>query len=99
MEIVIADPGVGFKESLRNRDAQLDDLSAIKLGLQGITGRVGEKRGNGLKLVQEWTIGTYHGCVRIHSGAGLVIVDDSGTHGKDVNKILGTLASFVVTYN
>src|SRR5436305_863822 len=31
------------------------DIEAIKLGLAGNTGRVGEIRGNGLKLIQQWT--------------------------------------------
>ena len=48
---------------------------------------------------QDWTINKFNGIVRIHSGNGLVIVDKDGIQSRVVNKILGTLASFVVTYN
>ena len=98
IEVVIADPGVGFKRSLQLRDPNLTDINAIKLGLRGITGRIGEKRGNGLKLVQNWTINKFNGIVRIHSGNGLVIIDKNGEQSRIVNNILGTLASFLVTY-
>lgn len=99
IEVAIADPGVGFKASLRSRDSNLSDIEAIELGLKGISGRVGEKRGNGLKLVQDWTINKLNGIVKIHSGNGLVTVDKNGTQSRMVNKISGTLASFVVTYS
>jgi len=99
IEMVVADSGVGFKKSLQLRNPNLNDVEAIKLGLQGITGRVGENRGNGLKLIQDWTINKFNGIVKIQSGSGLVIVDKDGVRSRTVNKILGTLASFVVIYN
>ena len=98
LEMVVADPGIGFRQSLRTVDPNLSDLEAIKLGLEGRTGRVGEKRGNGLILIQDWVINKFNGTVRIHSGSGLVTVDKRGTKSRNVNNILGTLAGFVITY-
>lgn len=99
IEVVVADSGVGFKESLKLRDPNIkNDIEAIKLGLSGITGRVGEDRGNGLKLIQDWTINKFSGIVKIHSGKGLVIVDKEGKKEKEVFNILGTIASFIINY-
>lgn len=75
-----------------------NDIEAIKLGLAGNTGRVGEARGNGLKVIQQWTIQNLAGCVMIHSGNGLVIVDKTGMKESKVNKILGTVAQFMINY-
>lgn len=80
-------------------DPPLNDIEAIKMGLRGITGRIGERRGNGLRIVQEWTINQLNGLLRIHSGNGLVVVDKNGQKEHSVNTILGTLAEFVVLYN
>lgn len=100
IEVVVADPGVGFLGSLKLAKPDLvDDIEAIRLGLQGVTGRVGEKRGNGLKLIQRWTIEDFKGILRIHSGSGLVEVDHTGTKATSVSKTLGTLAELVVFYN
>jgi len=96
--MVVADPGIGFRQSLSTVDPNLTDVEAIKLGLQGYTGRVGEKRGNGLKLIQDWTINKFDGAVRIHSGNGLVVADKEGIRDKHVNPILGTLAGFMIKY-
>lgn len=99
IEIAIGDPGVGFYESLRVRFPDMkNDIEAIKLGLAGNTGRLGEIRGNGLKLIQNWTIQNFSGKVMIHSGNGLVTVDKSGMKEVTVNKILGTVAQFVINY-
>ncbi len=99
IEVVIADAGVGFLGSLHNAFPDLlRDTDAIKKGLEGYTGRIGEKRGNGLKLVQRWTITNFHGTLFIRSGAGLVQVDEDGAQEQDVPKILGTLAQFVLYY-
>jgi len=100
IEALVADPGIGFFGSLRGiePDPPLTDIDAIKLGLQGISGRVGERRGNGLLLIQDWTINQFNGIIRIHSGSGLVVVDKNGQKESNVNKILGTLAEFVVLY-
>jgi anti-sigma regulatory factor (Ser/Thr protein kinase) len=57
IEIAVGDPGVGFYGSLKTAFPDItNDIEAIKLGLTGHTGRVGEVRGNGLKLIQQWTI-------------------------------------------
>lgn len=99
IEVLVADPGVGFLGSLKELPNKPDnDVEAIKLGLSGITGRVGEKRGNGLKTIQNWTINEFNGIIRIQSGNGLVRVDKDGIKEKVVNKILGTLAELVVYY-
>jgi len=99
VEVVVADPGVGFLKSLKVADPLLNnDIDAIKLGLSGVTGRTGERRGNGLRIIQEWTIDKFDGIVKIHSGSGLVIVSKDGQETKTVFPILGTLASFVVKY-
>lgn len=99
IEVVVADPGIGFRGSLMARDPLIaSDVDAIKLGLSGVTGRVGEPRGNGLRVIQDWTINKFAGIVRIHSGTGLVIVDESGQRAKEVLPIIGTLASFVLKY-
>lgn len=99
IEIVVGDPGIGFKESLKVAFPNLkDDLSAIKKGLAGFTGRVGENRGNGLKLIQEWTLKNFSGNVIIQSGEGLVIVNQKGISEHKVPKILGTVASLMINY-
>jgi len=99
IEVVVADPGIGFRGSLRVVNPDLvSDIEAIKLGLSGVTGRIGEPRGNGLKVIQDWTINKFDGIVKIHSGSGLVVVDKNGQHTQTVFPVLGTLASFVVRY-
>jgi len=99
IEVVVADPGVGFAGSLKNiENPPKNDSEAIKLGLQGVTGRIGEPRGNGLKLVQDWTINKFNGIIMIHSGNALIEVSRDGVKEKSVPKILGTLAEFVVLY-
>ena len=99
-EVVVADPGIGFLGSLKPSNPSLkDDSEAILLGLSGVSGRVGEKRGNGLKVMQDWTLNRFDGTVRIQSGGGLVVVDKNGKHTSSVGPILGTLVSFVVKYN
>ncbi|MBU4204948.1 hypothetical protein KKE19_03550 [Patescibacteria group bacterium] len=100
IEVVVADPGVGFQSSLRLAEpSPNNDIDAIKLGLSGVTGRIGEPRGNGLRVIQEWTIEKFDGIVKIHSGTGLIVVDKNGQNEKTVFPILGSLTSFVVKYN
>lgn len=100
IEIVVADPGVGFLKSLKLAKPDLNsELEAIKLGLTGVTGRVGEKRGNGLITIQDWTINQFSGIVHIHSGNGLVTIDKNGEKEKEVDRILGTLAGLELVYN
>jgi len=99
IEMIVADAGVGFLGSLQNAFPDLQtDIAAIKKGLEGNTGRIGEKRGNGLKTIQQWTIGNFHGVITIHSGSGLVQVDEHGIEEKEVAPIVGTLAQFVIYY-
>ncbi len=98
IEVVVGDPGVGFLESLRAAFPKLENnIEAIKTGLEGHTGRIGEPRGNGLLMIQSWTKEYFSGKVMIHSGDGLVIVNKNIESYK-VNKILGTLAQFVIYY-
>jgi hypothetical protein len=100
IEISVGDPGVGFYGSLKAAFPNMgSDIEAIKLGLAGNTGRIGEIRGNGLKLIQQWTIQNFCGKVMIHSREGLVTVAKAGMKEYTVNKILGTLAQFVINYN
>lgn len=100
IEVVVADPGVGFQRSLQlAKPFPKNDIEAIKLGLSGVTGRIGEPRGNGLRVIQEWTIGKFYGIVKIHSGNGLVVVDKNGQTERVVFPILGSLTSFVVKYS
>lgn len=99
IEVVVADPGVGFLNSLKLAKPELNNsIDAIKEGLRGVSGRIKEDRGNGLKLIQDWTINKFDGTVRIHSGDGLVVVDKNGQSAKNVPSILGTLTELVVVY-
>jgi len=97
IEVAVGDPGIGFLGSLRARFPHInDDVEAIKLGLRGNTGRIGEDRGNGLGFVQRWTIDDLYGNLMIHSGNGLVEIGKNGIKKSNVNKILGTIAQFVI---
>ena len=99
IECVIADAGVGFLGSLRAAFPTLDgDIEAIRKGLEGYTGRIGESRGNGLKTIQNWTVNKFHGIVNIHSGKGLIQVDQDGIQTREVIPTLGTMAQFVLYY-
>ena len=100
LEMVVGDPGVGFLGSLKNAFPELHhDVEAIVKGLEGNTGREGEKRGNGLKLIQDWVINNFSGYLTIHSKSGLVVVDRTGREKKEVFEILGTIVQFVIYYN
>ncbi|MEI8175083.1 MAG: hypothetical protein WCG28_03990 [bacterium] len=100
IEVVVADAGVGFLGSLKNAYPDLmGDIEAIKKGLEGYSGRIGENRGNGLRLVQKWTIKNFHGILFIRSGAGLVQVDEDGCQSQEVAKVVGTNAKFVIYYS
>ncbi len=99
IDIAVGDPGVGFYGSLKAAFPEIKtDLDAIRKGLEGNSGRIGETRGNGLRIIQQWTIQNFFGKVMIHSGNGLVIVSNRGMKEYTVNKILGTLAQFVINY-
>ncbi|MBD3366044.1 hypothetical protein GF360_01735 [candidate division WWE3 bacterium] len=100
LEIVVMDFGVGFKKSLSSVFPKIkDDLAAIEKGLQGISGRVGETRGNGLKLIQKWTLNNFSGNLVIHSGAGLAIVSKKRMVKRKVPKITGTIVKLMLFYN
>lgn len=99
VEVVVSDPGIGFFGSLRNAYPELEtSLEAIKKGLTGFTGRVGEERGNGLRLIQNWTKIYFSGKIMIHSGSGLVVVKEDKMEEFEVNKILGTIVQLVLYY-
>jgi len=99
IEMIIADAGVGFMGSLRGAFPDLkSDVEAIKKGLSGHSGWIGVRRGNGLQTVQRWTIDNFHGALTIHSGNGLVQVDEHGIEARETVPILGTLAQFVLQY-
>jgi len=99
IEFAIGDPGIGFLGSLKaNYPGLNDDLSAIKQGLAGNTGRINERRGNGLQFVQRWTLTNFRGKVSIHSGEGLVIIDQDGITEFKVNRILGTIVQIMLYY-
>lgn len=99
IEFVIGDPGVGFLGSLKTAFPNLkNDTEAIKKGLAGNTGRIGEKRGNGLRYIQSWTIQNFSGRLTIHSGNGVIEVDKDKIYEHNDIKILGTLAQFVIYY-
>src|SRR5206468_405401 len=53
--IVIADRGLGVRTTIQRAvSGTLSDLAALQLAfLRRISGRVGERRGNGLKFVRE----------------------------------------------
>lgn len=99
IQFTIGDPGIGFLGSLKSAYPELkNDCEAIKKGLSGYSGRIPEKRGNGLKWVQNWTLNNFSGKLAIHSGACLVEVDKDGMKEWPVNKITGTLAQFMIYY-
>ncbi len=99
IQVAIGDPGIGFLGSLKAAFPNLKtDIEAIKKGLGGNTGRIGELRGNGLKLIQRWTIDNFSGKLAIQSGEGLAIVDENGITEAKRNKILGTLAQLMIYY-
>lgn len=99
MEFTIGDPGIGFFGSLKARFPQINsDIEAIELGLAGNTGRIDEKRGNGLKFIQGWTINNFSGTIYIHSGSGKVKIDESGIKAEETFKILGTMVQIMLYY-
>lgn len=99
VEVAVGDPGVGFRASLRNAFPDLpNDVEAIKKGLAGFTGRIGEKRGNGLRVIQHWTVDNFSGTLHIRSGSGLVRVDKTGIASAEVGSYLGTAAQLTLSY-
>lgn len=99
IQVVVGDPGVGFLGSLKSAFPEIKtDNDAIKAGLKGNTGRVGEKRGNGLLSVLNWTLKEFRGNVSIHSGKGFVIVDKDGVKDENVKSILGTIVQVIIKY-
>ncbi|MFA6106276.1 MAG: hypothetical protein WC745_01240 [Patescibacteria group bacterium] len=99
IQIVVGDPGVGFLGSMRPAFPELSsDLEAIEKGLSGFTGRIDERRGNGLRLIQEWTIKNFYGTLSIQSGTGLINVSAKGMKKTEVKPILGTMAQLMIEY-
>lgn len=100
LEIVVADPGIGFKQSLHRKDPNLkDQIEAIKLALQkGVSGRIEEDRGNGLKYVQDWTFNELSGMIKIQSYDGLVIANKKEMKSQAVPSILGTIVGVKISY-
>lgn len=99
VEVAVGDPGVGFRVSLHNAFPDIsNDVEAIKKGLAGFTGRVGEKRGNGLKVIQHWTVDNFSGTLTIRSGNGLVRVSRAGIESTEVGYNFGTTAQLVLNY-
>lgn len=81
LEIVVVDLGVGFYESLKAHEpTPTSEQEAIIMGLNGVTGRVGEKRGNGLRTIRAWMKQYYRGKLRIQSGNGVVEVENEAIH-------------------
>lgn len=97
LHVIVADFGAGFLTSLQSAYPELrNDVEAIQKGLKGYTGRIGEKRGNGLTTIQSWTIDKFHGTLSIHSGAGLASVDADGVDTRTVFGIRGTIAQLSI---
>jgi len=100
IEVAIGDPGIGFRGSLAAAFPKLkSDVEAIRTGLAGNSGRVGETRGNGLRLIQQWTIQNFSGALMVQSGDGLVIVRKGQIEDRTVQRIVGTLTQFVIHYS
>jgi hypothetical protein len=100
IQVVIADFGSGFLASLQSAYPEIqDDISAIKKGLAGFTGRIGEQRGNGLITIQNWTVDKFRGTLSLHSGKGLASVSASGVQTRDVPDVRGTIAQLMIEDN
>jgi len=99
IQVAVGDPGVGFLGSLKAAFPELSsDIEAIKKGLGGNTGRIGEVRGNGLRIIQSWTIDNFSGMLAILSGEGFVQVEKDRMMEKKANKVLGTVAQIMIYY-
>jgi len=99
LEFTIGDTGMGFSGSLKARFPNLkNDIEAILLGLAGNTGRIDEIRGNGLRIIRSWTIDNFRGNIYIHSGNGLVKIDEEGIKFEETFKIIGTIVQVMLYY-
>ena len=99
IQVAVGDPGVGFLGSLKAAFPELtNDIEAIKKGLGGNSGRIGEVRGNGLRIIQSWTIDNFSGMLSIHSGEGFVSAEKNRMSEKKANRILGTVAQIMIYY-
>jgi len=98
LKITVADPGIGFKASLHRKDPNLkSEAEAIKLALEkGVSGRIEEKRGNGLKFIQDSTFQIFSGVVLIQSYDGLVIRREDKFRSGTVNPILGSVVNLTL---
>lgn len=90
LEIVVVDLGVGFKASLsRHTPSPKSETEAILMGLRGESGRIGEKRGNGLRTIVSWLKQYYKGMLRIQSAEGVVVVEDDTIQRQTNEAIIG----------
>lgn len=100
LEIVVADPGIGFKDSLRRIKPDLkNQVEAIKIALkEGISGRIDERRGNGLKIIQDWTFNQLSGKLMVQSYDGLIEARSTGIKSHTVFSVSGTIVGVKISY-
>lgn len=98
LKITVADPGIGFKASLHRKDPNLkSETEAIKLALKkGVSGRIEEKRGNGLKFIQDSTFEIFSGIVSIQSYDGLVVREENDFKESTVPCVLGSIVNLTL---
>lgn len=100
LEIIVDDLGIGFLESLKmHAPAPTSEIEAIMLALSGVTGRVGEKRGNGLRSVIAWMKQYYDGILYIHSGSGAVEITKNKKMASDQERIAGVRVYLRLIYD
>jgi len=76
-----------------------DDVEAIKFGLEGNSGWFEGVRGNGLLNIKDWTFNKFNGSICIHSGEGLVSLDNKEKIlERKVDKITGTIVQVMLYY-
>lgn len=100
LEIVVTDLGAGFQASLANIDhPPHSETDAIELAISGVTGRVGEKRGNGLRTILTWMREYYKGRMRLQSGGGIVTIENGTIESADEQKIQGVEVYLTLSYD
>ena len=98
LNLSVADPGIGFKASLHRKDPNLSsETEAIKLALEkGVSGRIEETRGNGLKFIQDSTFEIFSGIISIQSYNGLVIREENNFKEEIVPPVLGSVVNLTL---